>query len=479
MYLFELMQDTEHGGKEAVEKLKAWCTKNKYEYTCIKHDKDKDDEGNQKREHYHMLIKTGHKENGKRYGTNYEIKDIAKIADVEPQYIMRVKSEEARKRYMVHHDDPEKYQYNIQEVQATYSYAEWLEASDKRHEKANKKKEKETKWEEIEAKINAGVIKEYNWTQHISIQEYVQYKHKIQIALEYKLEELKKSIDRNMNVIYCYGQGGVGKDLWCKETLYRQGLPFGASHQGKDVFAGYRGEPAFLWSDFRSWERSYADLLKILDNNSAYEVGARYKDKLMVALETMYITSNEKWWVSKEEFEKLKTYWNANCTSNRQEDERLLECMKQDFGHYVYMEKVLREMTWEDLKPLRRRVKTIYDWNHHKNEAGQWVLACYQYQEWQDEYELLAYAVVPEIQEPQEQKLEVSLLKVLTDSTYFGDNREASADSRENGGVRRGDIEFEKIVKLGEENPAKRRRLIGENASKIKLKRTGSIKEVQ
>lgn len=81
----------------------------KYDYAMILHDKDKLENGETKKEHYHVVI---HFKNARSR------KATAKELGIEENYITGCDLK-AQLRYLVHIDDKDKYQYEIDEVEGT------------------------------------------------------------------------------------------------------------------------------------------------------------------------------------------------------------------------------------------------------------------------------------------------------------------------------------------------------------------------
>lgn len=81
----------------------------KYDYAMIKHDKDILESGELKKEHYHVII---HFKNA-RYK-----KAIAKELGIEENYLTGCDLK-AQLRYLIHIDDKDKYQYDMEEVEGT------------------------------------------------------------------------------------------------------------------------------------------------------------------------------------------------------------------------------------------------------------------------------------------------------------------------------------------------------------------------
>ena len=117
-----------------------------------------------------------------------------------------------------------------------------------------------------------------------------------------------------MEVIYCYGEPGTGKTVYAKEYCKSLGYDFFISGSSNDPFDGYLGEEAIILDDLRGSCFAFADLLKILDNNTRSQVKSRYYNKvvtckLIVITSSMNITKlysmfNDE--VNKEPLEQLK-----------------------------------------------------------------------------------------------------------------------------------------------------------------------------
>lgn len=81
--------------------------KENYNYAMIKHDKDYDDNGEIKKEHYHVVIKF----TNAIYNTS-----LSKELKIELNYIQKCRDIKASLLYLIHFNDSEKYQYNVDEV---------------------------------------------------------------------------------------------------------------------------------------------------------------------------------------------------------------------------------------------------------------------------------------------------------------------------------------------------------------------------
>lgn len=81
-----------------------------YDYAYIKHDKDKDDDGNIKKEHYHFILEFSNP----RY-----INAVCDELGITSNYIRPIRNKRGMLAYMIHLNDITKHQYEIEEVQGT------------------------------------------------------------------------------------------------------------------------------------------------------------------------------------------------------------------------------------------------------------------------------------------------------------------------------------------------------------------------
>lgn len=80
-------------------------------YIYILHDRDiKDDTGEIKKEHYHILL---------HFSNARTIKSLSKKINVEENLFYQIKSFTGQLRYLIHYDDDEKTRYDVDEVKGT------------------------------------------------------------------------------------------------------------------------------------------------------------------------------------------------------------------------------------------------------------------------------------------------------------------------------------------------------------------------
>lgn len=85
--------------------------KHKYKnYACILHNEDKDQNGEVKKAHYHIVISLGSKQ------SPIWRNSLANDLSIEPNYIQQIKKLDNMLLYLIHHGEKDKHQYDIDEV---------------------------------------------------------------------------------------------------------------------------------------------------------------------------------------------------------------------------------------------------------------------------------------------------------------------------------------------------------------------------
>lgn len=79
-------------------------------YIYILHDRDIKDDGEIKKEHYHVIL---------HFPNARTIKTLSKKINVEENNFYIIKSFTGQLRYLIHYDDDEKTRYNVEEVKGT------------------------------------------------------------------------------------------------------------------------------------------------------------------------------------------------------------------------------------------------------------------------------------------------------------------------------------------------------------------------
>lgn len=101
------------------------------------------------------------------------------------------------------------------------------------------------------------------------------------------------NISNSKQCIYITGASGLGKTTVAKILalkMYSEDEIF-ISSGGNHPFDEYYGEKVIIIDDFRSSIMAYNDLLRLLDNNTSSNVGARYKNRNLARCELIILTS--------------------------------------------------------------------------------------------------------------------------------------------------------------------------------------------
>lgn len=94
----------------------------KYNYACIIHDKDKDDDGNIKKEHIHLLIFF----NNARWGSS-----ILKEINIDNPNLIQFRDNKVESiRYLIHADNKNKYQYNVCDIDSNINIEIYFSSKD-------------------------------------------------------------------------------------------------------------------------------------------------------------------------------------------------------------------------------------------------------------------------------------------------------------------------------------------------------------
>lgn len=259
----EIMQQAEY---MTLEQLEAGLDHNAIkDYAYILHDKDKDLDGNLKVAHYHIML---------RFKDSVPTTSICSWFGVKENYINKIRGSFGDAlAYLTHKNTPDKYQYLDEEVKTNFEFQ-------KEAEKALSKKKRDERKEEIINLIVAGEIRQYNYNDFITPVEYDRYTKAINNAFAYRRDLLLKE-EREMDVVYIYGDAGVGKTSYGRLLAEQKGFECYITGSANDPFEDYKGQDCILFDDIRSIGMDISDVLKILDNHVSSSVRSRYHNKVM------------------------------------------------------------------------------------------------------------------------------------------------------------------------------------------------------
>lgn len=235
------------------------------DYAYILHDKDENADGTKKAAHWHICL---------RFKDSVPTESICNWFGITENYINKIRGRFADAlAYLTHKNAPDKYQYLDEEVKSNFDFAKEVASRN------NRAAEKERR-EEIVNLITAGIIREYNYTDYISPQEYDRFRKSIDNAFNYRKDKLEGS-DRDMKVIYIYGESESGKTTYAKELAIQNDYSYYISSGSNDLLDGYKGQDCLILDELRPNFIDLSDLLKLLDNHTQSTIKSRYKNKML------------------------------------------------------------------------------------------------------------------------------------------------------------------------------------------------------
>ena len=85
--------------------------------------------------------------------------------------------------------------------------------------------------------------------------------------------------NRDMKVIYIYGNTGIGKTTFAKDFADMLKMSYFVSGASNDTLEGYMGQDIIIFDDLRADSFKYHDFLKLLDNHTNSLTKSRYYNK--------------------------------------------------------------------------------------------------------------------------------------------------------------------------------------------------------
>jgi hypothetical protein len=240
-------------------------------YAIITHDKDLLPNGQIKPAHFHCVL---------TFSNAKTIKSIADCIGVEMQYVEKIRTTTKSARlYLIHRNNPEKYQYTPEEVKASFDYVSYVDDCPVKQKR-----------ESIAQRIESGEIKQYNLCLYVTIDEYSRNYRYYQKCFEYRQNKLK-GVNRNMECIFITGGSGTGKTTYAKMIASQKGYACYISSGGKNPLDDYQGEECIILDDTRSSTWNLTDFLKLTDNHTDSLVGCRYYNKSIAECKLLIVTS--------------------------------------------------------------------------------------------------------------------------------------------------------------------------------------------
>lgn len=345
----EVMQYWEHMDYKDIEVLISRIKKltNLKSYAVITHDKDLLPNGQLKPPHFHCIL---------TFSNATTIKSIADCIGVEMQYVEKIRTTTKSARlYLIHRNDPDKYQYAPEEVKASFDYVSYVDDCPVKQKR-----------ESIAERIESGEIKQYNLYKYITIDEYSRNYRYYQRCFEYRQNKLK-GLNRNLECIFITGGSGTGKTTYAKLIARRKGYACYISSGGKNPLDNYQGEECIILDDTRSSTWNLTDFLKLTDNHTDSLVGCRYYNKSISECKLLIVTSVK----TLEEF-----YENATKEDNEPKIQlfrrfkMVIEMQSEDMTIYYYDD---NEKCHVEHSKVKNPVSSLFSPKNAKNFADDFI----------------------------------------------------------------------------------------------------------
>ena len=235
-------------------------------YAFILHDKDVDNSGKSKPSHYHVYL---------NFGTNnVQFQHIAQWFGIKENLVSKIKANKyATIKYFIHKDYPDKFQYDVSNVYASFDIEKFLNENE-RNESLNN----------LLQRCANGEITPFNYEKYIDVSTYAKFQSQFERAWSYREQRILNDSKghRDCNIIWLCGDSAVGKTTLCSLFAEKKGLSLYRTATGKDPFSHYAGQPAILLDDLRpNSPFSFDELLRITDPYNACPVQSRYRNKVL------------------------------------------------------------------------------------------------------------------------------------------------------------------------------------------------------
>lgn len=238
---------------------------------CIIHDKDKREDWLLKKPHFHMVL---------TFWQTMSSLTISRALWVEEQYVEKIKSSvNSSFLYLIHKNDPEKYQYNPKEVLSNFDYVDFSDDYTPKQKR-----------ELIAKRILDWEIKPYNLIDFVSIEEYAKNNSFYNNCFKWRQEKMAE-INRNLECIYVYGPSWIWKTTYAKKLAENLGYSVYISSGWKKPLDDYKWQECIILDDIREKDFELNEFLKLTDNNTNSFIWCRYYNKSIAECKLIILTS--------------------------------------------------------------------------------------------------------------------------------------------------------------------------------------------
>ncbi|WP_019299400.1 Rep family protein [Lactococcus garvieae] len=297
--------------QEIYDRLKFYDTEDKnIKVAMIVHDKDKKWNDKLIEPHIHVYVELP---------TKRSIERIADRIGISQHFIEYPKGKNRffpfnEKAYLIHAQQPDKYQYEVNEVETfeTIDYEQFVLENEKEFLKRSATVRYKTIDESLDlifdkvlfGKITYDEIMEDETLYRLYANNEQKFISAFNSFAQYKARKTLKALKNKefkMSVIYIQGKSGIGKshlageivEKICEESekLSYEGVSV-YSASASNPFDEYKGEEILLLDDLRPDSLERADWLKVLDPMNKSRISARYRNKA-IASRVIVLTNTE------------------------------------------------------------------------------------------------------------------------------------------------------------------------------------------
>lgn len=240
-------------------------------YAIAVHDQDLLESNKPKKKHFHIVM---------TFSNATTIGAVAKWLKLEPQYIERIRyTTKSAMLYLVHRNNPEKYQYNPEVIIANFDYVNYVDDCPSMQKREN-----------IATRISIWEIKQYNLYDYITVDEYARNKNYYNNCFIYRQQQMATT-ERKLECVFVSWPSGCGKTTYSKMLASQLGYKAYISSGGKNPLDNYEWQECIILDDIRPTSFEFSDLLKLTDNNTNSFVGCRFYNKSILECKMIIITS--------------------------------------------------------------------------------------------------------------------------------------------------------------------------------------------
>lgn len=243
-------------------------------YAICLHDQDLHDSGEPLKPHYHVIL---------HFGRSVDTANCETWFGCSSSAVEKIKGRwKDALLYLIHRNSPQKHQYPVETVKASFDFADELARAERAEKQAK-----------IAQTLATSVISgEKSYRQAFKeLTEYDYVKDGTRFLRDaYTIYSRNLSTERSIEVIFIFGDTGTGKTTLAKLLAQADNKDFYISSSGSDPMGDYMGEKVLILDDVREETFSLVEWLKLLDNNTNSAIRSRYNNKVFTG-DTIYITS--------------------------------------------------------------------------------------------------------------------------------------------------------------------------------------------